>query len=223
MRKPAIFAHRAGPDGRFQENSIAACDASMKLGVDGIEIDVRRTRDGIYVVTHDPEVPGLGPIDELDYGKLRRVPTLDEFLPHATRGAVFLDVKLPYPARELVRIARAHLPEDRIIFGSFWHPFIRDAKKAAPRIRGAITLEARLVDPVRAARDARADILAVNERFIDPDTVRRAHRAGIEIYPWTVNDPNELRRLHSLRVDALITDHPSRLIPTRGASGAPAR
>lgn len=218
MRKPALIAHRAGPDGRFEENSIAAVDASMKLGVDGIEIDVRRTADGRYVVFHDPDVPRRGAVADLPRSKLPHVPTLEEFLPHATRGLVFLDIKLPYPVRELVSIALRHLPEDRIVFGSFWHPFIRDVKKHKPSLRGAITLEARLVDPVGAARQARADILAINDRFIDPATVREAHAAGIEVYPWTVNDPIEIKRLQSLRVDAIITDYPSRAL-----SGHPRR
>lgn len=211
MRRPAVIAHRAGPDGRYGENSIAAVDASMRLEVDGIEIDVRRSRDGEYFVFHDADVPRLGAIADLPAARLRALPTLDAFLPHATRGLVFLDVKRPCPVRELVKIAERHLAPDRIIFGSFWHPFIREVKTYRPSLRGAITLEARLVDPVGAARDAQADILAINDRFIDSKTVQEAHRAGLQVYPWTVNEPSEIKRLQSLRVDAIITDYPSRL------------
>ena len=212
MRRPAVIAHRAGPDGRYRENSIEAVDAAMELGVDGIEIDVRRSRDGEYFVFHDPEVPKLGAIADLPAARLGALPTLDAFLPHATRGLVFLDIKMPYPVRDLVKIAERHLPADRIIFGSFWHPFIREIKTYRPKLRGAVTLEARLVDPVGAAREAKADILAINDRFIDSNTVQEAHRAGLEVYPWTVNELSEIKRLQSLRVDAIITDRPSRLL-----------
>jgi glycerophosphoryl diester phosphodiesterase len=211
MRKPAVIAHRAGPDGRYPENSIAAVDAAMKLGVDGIEIDVRRSADGHYVVVHDADLPKRGAVAELPASKLRDLPALDEFLAHATRGLVFLDIKVPAPIRELVSIATRRIPRDRLIFGSFWHPFIRELKQREPSLRAAATLEARLVDPVRAARDSKADILAIHDRYIDSATVRAAHAAGVEIYPWTVNAPADIRRLQSLRVDAIITDFPSRL------------
>jgi glycerophosphoryl diester phosphodiesterase len=215
MRRPAVIAHRAGPEGnRYPENSFAAVRAAMKLGVDGIEIDIRRSRDGVYFVYHDPGIPKQGPISELPAARLRKagVPTLEEFLPLATRGLVFLDIKMPYPVRELVTLVSRFLPEERQIYGSFWHPFIRAVKEYRPALKGAITFEARLMNPLEAARLAKADILAMNHPFIDTAAVREAHKAGLQIYPWTANDPADIRRLQSLRVDAIITDYPSRLI-----------
>lgn len=52
-----VVAHRAGglADGkrRFPENSLAALDAAVRLGVEMVELDVQKTRDGVYVVLHD--------------------------------------------------------------------------------------------------------------------------------------------------------------------------
>jgi|1185.fasta_scaffold39132_2 glycerophosphoryl diester phosphodiesterase len=50
--RPLVFAHRGG-SGLAPENTIAAFDTGLALGVDGLELDVRLSRDGVVVVHHD--------------------------------------------------------------------------------------------------------------------------------------------------------------------------
>lgn len=50
-----LFAHRGG-SGLAPENTLAAFDRAAALGVDGLELDVRLTRDGAVVVHHDPSL-----------------------------------------------------------------------------------------------------------------------------------------------------------------------
>jgi glycerophosphoryl diester phosphodiesterase len=51
--RPLIFAHRGGA-ALAPENTITAFDNGLTLGADGIELDVRLSRDGVAVVLHDP-------------------------------------------------------------------------------------------------------------------------------------------------------------------------
>ncbi|TIM63038.1 MAG: glycerophosphodiester phosphodiesterase, partial [Mesorhizobium sp.] len=52
-----VAAHRAGSlqarKTLFAENSIAALEASIALGAEIVEVDVRRSKDGEFVVMHD--------------------------------------------------------------------------------------------------------------------------------------------------------------------------
>src|SRR5712692_201276 len=50
--RPLVFAHRGG-SGLAPENTIAAFDNGLALGADGLELDVRLSRDGRVVVHHD--------------------------------------------------------------------------------------------------------------------------------------------------------------------------
>ena len=50
--RPKVFAHRGGALEGF-ENSLSAIKKAHKIGVDGIEIDVRKTANGVYVAIHD--------------------------------------------------------------------------------------------------------------------------------------------------------------------------
>jgi len=53
--RPLVFAHRGGA-GLAPENTFAAFDQGIALGADGLELDVRLSRDGVVVVHHDATV-----------------------------------------------------------------------------------------------------------------------------------------------------------------------
>ena len=50
-----IIGHR-GARGLFPENTLAGIAATCAVGVDGIELDVRLTADGVVVLHHDPQL-----------------------------------------------------------------------------------------------------------------------------------------------------------------------
>src|SRR6476646_9452606 len=50
--RPLVYAHRGGAALR-PENTIASFDHGLSLGADGLEFDVRLSRDGVVVVHHD--------------------------------------------------------------------------------------------------------------------------------------------------------------------------
>src|SRR5258705_3211146 len=53
--RPLVFAHRGGA-ALAPENTFAAFDQGLALGADGLELDVRLSRDGVVVVHHDATV-----------------------------------------------------------------------------------------------------------------------------------------------------------------------
>ena len=63
-----VFAHRGGA-ALAPENTIVAFDQGLALGADGLELDVRLSRDGTAVVLHDPTVDrttnGTGAVADL--------------------------------------------------------------------------------------------------------------------------------------------------------------
>jgi glycerophosphoryl diester phosphodiesterase len=71
--RPLIIAHR-GSSHEFPEHSIAAYRRAIDLGADGVECDVRLTRDGHLVLVHDSTVErtsnGYGAIAELTLQEL---------------------------------------------------------------------------------------------------------------------------------------------------------
>lgn len=105
-----VTAHRAAHDA-FPENSMAAIERAISLGVDIIEIDVRLTKDGVPVLMHDDSVDrttdGQGKVKELTFEQVsalrlvgkddkpteHRVPTLTEAM-LAAKGRILVDLDL---------------------------------------------------------------------------------------------------------------------------------
>ena len=99
-----IYAHR-GASAIHPENTLRAFRHALAVGVDGIELDVHATADGIPVVIHDRDIgrttDGVGYVDEIPLARLQtfdagdgeRVPTLAEVLA-LVGDAVQLDIEI---------------------------------------------------------------------------------------------------------------------------------
>jgi glycerophosphoryl diester phosphodiesterase len=101
--RPLVFAHR-GASAELPEHTLAAYRSALAAGVDGVECDIRLTKDGHLVCFHDRRLErtssGTGPLAlytlgqlrELDFGSWHHsgqpaaVLTLDELLEEC-RGA----------------------------------------------------------------------------------------------------------------------------------------
>jgi len=74
-----VVAHR-GDWRNFPENSILAIRSAIKLGVDMVEIDIRKTKDGRFVLMHDPTIDrtttGTGDITEITFEELQSLQLL---------------------------------------------------------------------------------------------------------------------------------------------------
>ncbi len=122
-----LVAHRGNTyEGIVQgvpENSIGAIEKSIAAGADMIEIDVRTTSDGEFVLMHDVTVNrttnGRGPVARMTLAEIRAlrqkalngtqtnsvVPTLEEAL-IAGRDKVFFDLDVAGKHNDLAKMAR---------------------------------------------------------------------------------------------------------------------
>ncbi len=116
----ALMLHRGASD-LAPENTLDAYERTFVLGGDGIEIDLRRTRDGTIVLIHDDWIDrildGFGNVQEISYEVLllypfrdpafpgTRVPTLGQALALCKRyhGLLHLDIKVPGIDGEILR------------------------------------------------------------------------------------------------------------------------
>src|SRR5690625_1327821 len=73
---PYVVAHRGASIG-WPEHTLAAYDLALQEGADGVECDVRLTRDGHLVCVHDRRVDrtstGAGLVSEMTLAQLRQL------------------------------------------------------------------------------------------------------------------------------------------------------
>jgi glycerophosphoryl diester phosphodiesterase len=158
-----VYAHRGGAALR-PENTIAAFDNGLAVGADGLELDVRLTRDGAVVVHHDDTLErttsgrgrlGACTTDELssvDAGYWFKPTDAGHDFPYRGIGVcvpLLRDVLARYPAIPLIIELKQNLPElahrtiaqlreagalDRAALGSFSWRVLRVARAYEPGV-----------------------------------------------------------------------------------------
>jgi len=235
VNRPLIFAHR-GACRVAPENTLPAFEAAIRLGADGVELDVQYSSDGGLVVFHNPTLEKtstgsgrvtshtLAELRELDAGSWFgpefagvRIPTLDEVLV-LLKGKLLvnielkaLDVASQSLGPDVVQAVRRQDMADQVVLSSF-NPFaLRAAKRAGPEMETALLLAPDLPGWMRwgiTRRHSLADGLHPELAMVDEAYVARARRLGMPVRVWTVNAEADLRRMIALGVDAIITDVP---------------
>jgi glycerophosphoryl diester phosphodiesterase len=178
--RPMVYAHRGGA-ALAPENTLVAFDAGLAAGADGIELDVRLSRDGVAVVMHDPTLDrttdATGPVDGrtaaelagLDAGcRFERdgtfpfkglgigVPSLRDVLDRHRGTALIVELKSADPRLAEVVVGEIHAAGaiSRVTVGSFQKGALDAVRALDPAIRtGADTEDVRSgLDGVGARR-----------------------------------------------------------------------
>jgi glycerophosphoryl diester phosphodiesterase len=169
---------------------------------------VDRTTDGRGVVAE----LSLREVRSLDAGKGERVPTLIEALQLA-RDRVRLLVELVDPAAtsDVVRTVGECRCGDQIIYGSFHHQALLDARRLAPETATLALMEGVPVDHTRFCIEAKATYAGASIESFTREFLGSLHRAGVGVFVYTANDPRDIGWLEALGVDGIISDFPERV------------
>lgn len=157
-----VVAHRGGA-ALAPENTLAAFENALKLGVDQVECDVHVSKDGELIVMHDPDVSrttnGVGQIGELTLAEIKKLnaaakftggtfaaqppPTLGELLDLVKgKAGIQIEIKLAagnarYPGieKKVVDALAARGMTGQAIVISFDFPTLKDIKAVEPNIK----------------------------------------------------------------------------------------
>lgn len=155
MAKCNVISHR-GANRYAPQNTLAAFEKAVSLGIDGFETDIHLTKDGQLVICHnytiDETSDGKGKISEMtlsqlekfDFGnyfspryKNTKIPTVDEFLALVeTTDIKVLNIEIKSPlepdtdiVKETIRIVKEHNLFDKLLISSFDPKLLVEAKE----------------------------------------------------------------------------------------------
>lgn len=221
-----MLAHR-GASRRATENTLEAFELARDAGADGVELDVRRTADGVLVVHHDPDLDGLGLLAARQFSELRSaapyVPTLDEALDVLHGMIVNIEVKcLPWePDADDERVVAAAVASviekrglhDDVVVSSFdleAIDFVRDLDRRV--VTGWLTMGQDPLTTLPVTRARGHEWLHPDRGVMTPEAaaaaVKDAEAHGVRLDVWTVDDEEHLRALAEAGVHAIITNVP---------------
>jgi glycerophosphoryl diester phosphodiesterase len=215
-----------GADTVAPGNTLASFRAALEAGVDMIEFDVLRLRDGRLVLAHDYEDASRREPITLEEG-------LDHFAGEAYAGIELdVDMKLPGFEREVVDgLARRRL-SDKALVSSFFPRSLDRVGELSPGLRRGWSVPRARRDytktilapgahvllrilrrrlPRRAAdalEAGRCEAFMVHWLLVSERLVTAVQGAGGQLYAWTVDDPGRIARLDALGLDGVITNDP---------------
>lgn len=229
-----VIAHRGGSKLR-PENTMAAFDHAVELGVDAIELDVHLSRDGHAVVIHDPTLQrtteGSGAVADFTAGELDRfnVPALKSVLERHREMPFMIELKQDSPA--MVRAVAKAVDEThaggRVSFGSFSQTALTLLRAmgwvitsaSVPEVTSALIRSKCFLRPPRHRAYQLfqiPEVTVTGTRVVSPRFVKLARAAGLPVQVWVVDEPDDVRRLLTWGVTGFITDRPDAVMNALG-------
>jgi glycerophosphoryl diester phosphodiesterase len=225
-RRILRIGHR-GAAGHAPENTIAAIRTGISLGVDFVELDVQRTRDGRLVVLHDKLVDrttnGTGLIYEMTWDKLQlldagngeRVPSVEAAMAAASgRAGMILEAKSPGVGRDLYKAVQAPAFSGSVIYASFLHAEILAIHRIDPQAKTMALIECVPPSGAAFALEANASLVGLALDSATAEFITLLHCAGLQVFLYTVNEPRRIADAIDLGADGVISDYPERVPKT---------
>jgi len=228
-----VIAHR-GASSYAPENTLAAFDLALQMGVRQIELDVHSSRDDHIVVIHDDTVDrttnGSGLVASQTLAELRqldagawfgatfageRIPTFEEVLARY-QGRVHLHVELkghtPSLAQRTAELIRQHGMVGQVTITSFQQVRLEEIRTAAPELPSGW-----LVGDVSDAVIAQARAMGVAQlcpraNTVTTELVRRLHAEGFVVRAWGVTTEELMQQVVQAGADGMTVNFPDKLI-----------
>ena len=225
----SVIAHR-GASRLARENTIEAFRAAIRVGATGIELDARRTQDGVLVVNHDAYVDGRAVVEHVAADLPPWVPTLTAALDACSGAFVNVEIKNDpsepdFDPRETVaaavidELARRSNPPGNWIISSFRRETVERCRALNSEIPTAwLTIggvSQSEIDSLTAAGHSAVHPWAPT---VDRAMIDRCHAAGLKVNTWTCNDVERAVELASWGIDGICTDIPDVMVSALGQS-----
>ena len=226
---PLVTGHR-GAGAERAENTLAAFRHAADIGCDAVELDVHLSADGIPVVVHDSSIRqpngSVAAVRSLSADELCRVEVADgQCIPRLRDVLELLEstrlgVQIELKGRSVIdatayEVRRLDL-QSRVVFTSFYHKRVLDARRAVPEARTGVLMSSVPVDIVAVAAAAEAYNVHLHVNRLDEEVVAVVHAAGLRVLAWgVIGAVEQFDRLFELEVDAIGSDWPSRLLARR--------
>lgn len=237
---PKLIAHR-GASGESPENTLAAFQKAIELGINYIELDVRLSKDHVPVIIHDETLLRTTGkqhnhfVHDLTFSQIKThdvgswfhdqftntsIPTLEEALKATShtnsKTGLMIEIKKGPQSPQ-------------IIVDSILNAITRCNYNRESIILGSFCVT--IIEQVMK-RDPTSKVIGIVEEphkideflnlgvkhlalwhpLITPHSAESLHERGVTIWTFTVDDPEKMKFLASLSIDGIITNHPRSML-----------
>ncbi len=223
-KKPfGIVGHR-GAKGVKPENTISAIKYGIEAGVDIVEVDVRKTKDNVLILLHDPDFKRLAGKEikpqDVDFSYIREnisidgepVATLDEALSTVNgKVGLFIEIKEPETTPDVLELVIKHNAIHWVAIISFYDEALIQTKELLPSVKTGL-IYFKPPGRIFEAKKLGADFVVPNWKIATAKANAVAHRLGLKVVAWTINDEETAKKVLERKTDVMATDYPDMLV-----------
>jgi glycerophosphoryl diester phosphodiesterase len=216
-----------GADAIIAGNTPESFDAAVEHGVDMIELDVLRAKEGRLIVAHDfddalkrrpmdlTEALDLfqeAPLDKVEIDCDLKLAGREAELAGALAGRGLLD-RAMVSTQEIESLRKLRQLEPGLRLGWTYPKTKRDWTQygwASPALKAGLSALRRRYPSLLAklGPELEVDFVWVYHPIITPRAVEAAHQIGVELIAWTVDDAPRMRELLDMGVDGICSNDP---------------
>lgn len=235
-----IFAHR-GASMYAPENTMPALELAVELGAEGVEIDIRLTKDQVPVLIHDDSVDrttdGTGfvrdytleEIQALDAGSWfsekfagTTIITLEDFLEWAKTNDLLLNIEFKIDPKnkkdfeqKVFDLVKKHDLLERTIISTFSVSSLQKMKELDLPFNRALLTSKDEGDLIDRVRELNLEGLHISHGILTEELMDEARKNDIEVRVYTVNESEDMKRVYAEQCDGIISDVPDQALEVR--------
>ncbi len=225
-----VYAHRGASEYK-PENTMSSFYFGCHLGANGIETDVRRTRDGVLVLFHDETVIRMtgaeGYVSDYTYEELLRlrlrnqktntediVVRLEDFLRmFGFRNLHFaIELKEAGTEKEVTDLLDRYGMREKTIITSFGFGCIQRVKQLHPDYRVGFLADEFDSEDIAKMRAIGGEQLCPKATRVTPQKVSVWHALGFDVRAWGVANPELMKKAYACGVNGMTVNFPDLLI-----------
>ncbi len=218
------YAHR-GASEYYPENTATAFCEAVRMGANGIETDIQRTKDGVLVLFHDDTLERVtgekGRICDYTYeqlqsfsvkkgGRADKILSLDLFLKEfADKELTFaLELKTDDTEKDVVDFVYKYGIEKRTVVTSFGLARLQKVKEYAPHIRVGYLTKAVDDAVINSLIAIGADEICPKASLVTGDKVNEWHRIGFNVRAFGVSNEELMKAVYEAGADGMTVNAP---------------
>ena len=223
------YAHR-GASEYAPENTMLSFYLGIYMGANGIETDVRRTKDGVLILHHDGTPARMcgeefnTPVEAMTWSELQalsaqknglsdKLVTLEDFLAHfAHRRITFaFELKQKDIEADVAAMLRRFDLHKRAFVTSFHKEYLQTFKRIAPEFRTGWLVKEVNDEVLTTLNEIGADELCPPADLVNAERVRAWHAAGFNVRAWGATKDN-MKQVYDASADGITVNYPDELV-----------
>jgi glycerophosphoryl diester phosphodiesterase len=200
------------------ENTLDSFQKAIELGVNAIELDVRKTKNDKLIVIHDDNLKRVFgkdvPVNHATLKELKqltedKIPTLEEALQFIDKRVekILIELKEVGCEKKVLEIINKEKLRDHVIIVSFHEEALFEMRQLDTKIETGL-IYARHKNPITSALKLNAQYLVPLYKLTHTKNIEDAHKNNLKVIVWTINTKQEVKAYMDKGVDGIASDKP---------------